>query len=108
MADLKRLKDERWIIEKKNNVEIVLNYCRTITPHPWGSRVQTFKLDLGKCSQNYLVINRVCYNYFITNPIELPPELCWVTYKTIGNGKKVSVIIKKPENYETSDIHTND
>lgn len=105
MTDRNPLHNERWIIERKNNVDIILNYCRLITQNPWGARVKTFKLDLGKCSQDYLVINRVCYNYFLTSPIELPSELCWATYKTLRNGKTVSVIIKKPEPEEKVTDH---
>jgi len=97
MTERHRLYKEKWIIQKKNNIEIVMNYCRVITPHPWGDRFQTYKLEIGRVSSNYLIVNRISYNYFSTSPIELPPGLGWTLFKKLSDGKSVCVIIKIPK-----------
>ena len=99
MSERHRLYKENWIIQKIDTTEIVLNYCRVIKPNPWGARIQTYKLEFGRVSECFLVINRICYNYFETSPIELPPGLGWTLYKKLSDGKSICVIVKiqKPE-----------
>ena len=68
MTERQRLHKEKWITEKKDNFEIVLNYCRVFTRYAMGARAQTFKLHNERVSKNYLVINEVCYKYSLTTP----------------------------------------
>ena len=97
MAERQRFYKEKWITEKKDNFEIVLNYCRVLTRYAMGARALTFKLDNESVSKNYLVINKVCYKYSLTTPIELPPGLEWTSFLKISDEKFIQVIIKKPE-----------
>jgi len=97
MIERQRLFEEKWIEQKINDIEIVLNYCRVITHYPKGIRAQTYKLDNGKVSKNYLVINHICYNYSSTPPVVLPPGLEWKIFINLSNERFVQVITKNLE-----------
>jgi len=98
MTERQRLHKEKWITERKGKFKIVLNYCRVFTRYKMGARAQTFKLDNERVSKNYLVINKVCYKYSLTTPIELPLGLEWTSFFKLGDEKFIQVIIEKPEN----------